>query len=440
MNDPALAPAPLPPATPLAPQPWPVAARVAFYFFFSFWALILAPWPVDSWIPPLGRVYNAALDHALPWIGHHVGIRGDISLALNGSGDRTYDWIYNGTCLALAVLAVPIWAALDRRRRYDRLYDLLRVWVRYYVASTMFSYGILKLFGGQFSKPSPFRYLQAYGDSSPMGLLWTFMGHSKPYVMFSGAAETLGGLLLLSRRTTTIGALVLVGVLGNVVMMNLCYDVPVKLFSSTLLLMSLFLLAPDVRRLIDLFFLQRSAAARVDVLVLPRRWMRIARVVAKVAIIGFMLFGSIRGGRAEARFSFAPKTFFDGIWEIEKVVRDGRELPQPAGDPKTWHRVVVVNQWLNIRQMDSERVASYKSRQDEAHDTIELTPVDQNGDSPKDAKSYTLKATRADHDQITLAGATELGRLELTLRRIDTSKMLLPTRGFHWVSESPYNR
>jgi hypothetical protein len=445
MNGSALARSPLEPSTPtpLLPslQQWPVVARVAFYFFFAYWALLIAPWPIDGWIPPLGRVYGALLDRAIPWIGHHVvGIRGDIATAANGSGDRTYDWLYHGTCLALALAAVPVWAALDRRRRYDRLYDALRTWVRYYLAATMFSYGIIKLFGGQFPSPAPFRLVQTYGDSSPMGLLWTFMGQSKPYVLFSGAAETLGAALLLSRRTTMLGALVLVGVLANVVMLNFCYDVPVKLFSSSLLMMSLFLLAPDARRLVDLFLLRRGVAARVDVLTLPRRWMRIVRVVAKVAIIGFILFTTIRTARANVKFSFAPKTFFDGIWEIQKVVRDGAEVPLPAGDPKTWHRVVLVNEWLNIRQMDSQRVVSYKAQQDEAQDVITVMPVDKNGDTSRDAKSYALKATRADHDHITLAGATDIGRIELTLWRIDTSKMLLRTRGFHWINEAPFNR
>ena len=432
------------PMTPAAAAPslppWPLARRLAFYFSFAFLALLVAPWPVDGWIPPLGRLYGALLDRAMPWIGHHVGIRGEIAIAPNGSGDRTYDWVYYGTCFALALVAVPVWAALDRRRRYDGLAAALRIWVRYYLAATMFGYGIVKLFGGQFAAPAPYRLVQSYGDSSPMGLLWTFMGQSKPYVAFSGAAETLGAALLLSRRTTMLGALVLVGVLTNVVMLNLCYDVPVKLFSATLLMMSLFLLAPDARRLIDLFLLQHGAAPRVDVLTLPRRWMRIVRVVAKVALIGFILFTTIRSGRAEAQFSFAPKTFFDGIWDIEKVVRDGAEVPLPAGDPKTWHRVVFVNDWMNIRQIDSARAASYKAKQDEAHDRITVTPVDDKGNAPAGATSFTLEATRADHDHITLTGMTELGRIELTLRRIDTAKMLLRTRGFHWINETPFNR
>ena len=38
------------------------------------------------------------------------------------------------------------------------------------------------------------------GDMSPMGLLWTFMGHSQPYTKLAGGAEVLGAVLLLSRR------------------------------------------------------------------------------------------------------------------------------------------------------------------------------------------------------------------------------------------------
>ena len=41
--------------------------------------------------------------------------------------------------------------------------------------------------------------------------------------------EVLGALLLLFRRTTALGAAVLAVVLVNVVMMNFCYDVPVKI-------------------------------------------------------------------------------------------------------------------------------------------------------------------------------------------------------------------
>src|SRR5206468_1346164 len=77
-------------------------------------------------------------------------------------------------------------------------------------------YGISKVFFGQFPLPFPGRLVQRFGDASPMGLMWTFMGASPAYVFFAGAMETIGAGLLLFRRTTTLGALVLSGVMLNV--------------------------------------------------------------------------------------------------------------------------------------------------------------------------------------------------------------------------------
>lgn len=41
-----------------------------------------------------------------------------------------------------------------------------------------------------------------------------------------------------------------VAVMANVFMLNLCYDVPVKLFSFQLLLLAIVVAAPDVPRLV----------------------------------------------------------------------------------------------------------------------------------------------------------------------------------------------
>ena len=79
--------------------------------------------------------------------------------------------------------------------------------MRLVVAGAMFTYGINKVFGLQFPEPGMQRLLQDYGDSSPMGLLWTFMGASQPYTMFAGWMETIGGLLLCLRRTQLVGTL-----------------------------------------------------------------------------------------------------------------------------------------------------------------------------------------------------------------------------------------
>src|SRR3546814_5077671 len=64
-------------------------------------------------------------------------------------------------------------------------------------------------------------------------------------------------------------------VMLNVVVMNFCFDIPVKLFSSILLLASLVLLAADASRLVNFFVRDKPVDARAEPgPVFRRRWLR----------------------------------------------------------------------------------------------------------------------------------------------------------------------
>ena len=54
-----------------------------------------------------------------------------------------------------------------------------------------------------------------------MRVLWHSMGTSTAYVVFTGLVEVAGALLLFSRRTTTLGALVLAAAFTNVAILKL---------------------------------------------------------------------------------------------------------------------------------------------------------------------------------------------------------------------------
>src|SRR3954468_4855691 len=118
------------------------------------------------------------------------------------------------------------------------------------------------MIGGQFLLPSPARYIGTYGDSNAMGLLWTLMGSSPGYQSFAGAIELSAGLLLIVPRLATFGALLASAPVTNVLVMNMAYDVQVKIFSAHLLIAAVFLLVPDLSRLWEFFVLQQSAAIR----------------------------------------------------------------------------------------------------------------------------------------------------------------------------------
>ena len=103
----------------------------------------------------------------------------------------------------------------------------------------MLVYGAMKVWCDQFPPISDCQLEAKYGDSSPMGLLWRFMQFSQPYTSATGIVEFTCGLLLICRRTTLLGALCSGAAAFQVFLLNMCFDVPVKLMSGHLVLMAL---------------------------------------------------------------------------------------------------------------------------------------------------------------------------------------------------------
>lgn len=324
-----------------------------------------------------------------------------------------------------------------RRAHYRTLLDWLRVYVRYALASIMLSYGLAKVFKSQFPLPSAGRLMEAYGESSPMGLLWTFMGYSTAYTVFTGAAEVLGGVLLFFRRTTTLGALELTAVLGNVVMLNFCYDVPVKLYSSNLLLMAVFLLGPDLRRLADFFVFGRpTEAAAAGLLPVSPRWRR-ARLGAKTLLVTLILFATTKDAvESWAQWGDrAPKSHLSGLYEIEEFVVNGEA--QPPGSMSRWQRVSIDTYKtmgrLFVRRMDGS-LKRFRVAEDETKRT--LKPSDFEDESQQGMLSYA----RSDGEHLSLEGKVVDDLIAVRLRKVDLGQFLLVNRGFRWINERPYNR
>ena len=179
------------------------------------------------------------------------------------------------------------------------------------------------------------------------------MGYSTAYTVFSGAAEVLGGALLFLRRTTTLGALVICAVMTNIVMLNFCYDVPVKLYSSHLLLMAAFLLIPDVGRLLDVLVWQRPTQPGSLAPPFTSRRLRRGALVVKLSFIGFLLYEGIYGS-IESMKKYgdqAPKIAMHGLYDIEELSYEGQATP-----PR-WRRISVTNYGLNLIERGSRRPA-----------------------------------------------------------------------------------
>jgi hypothetical protein len=424
---------------PAAVPRWGPAKRLAFRFVFSYLGLYLFPTFLSllGYIPSGGALvsgYMGLWKAIVPWVGKRL-FHVDITVFPNGSGDTTYNYVEVVCYAAVAALAALVWTLLDRRRPdYARLHEWLRVYVRFGLGMTMIEYGASKVIPTQFSSPSLGRLMQPFGNASPMGLLWTFMGASAAYTIFAGLSEMLGGLL--GRRTTLLGALVCMGVLINVVMLNFCYDVPVKLYSSHLLAMAFFLAAPDLRRLADLLvFNRRTEPAAVRPL-FKRCWLHrgalVLRAVFLVGLAALALYETY--GLYKQYGAAAPKSPLYGIWNVDSFETDGQVRPPLLTDESRWRRVLFDHaDAIGIQRMDDSR-QGYEMKLDPAKRTLALTRYD----DPKWRSLFSYQ--QPEPGRLVMEGTFDGHKVRAALHHTDPRKLLLVKRGFHWINEYPLNR
>ena len=296
-----LTPPPAPAASP-AQEPvrpaWSSVRKFGFRFAAVYFLLYLLPFPIGSLpIPGNPAQYWGKLENWLAgWTETTIfGLEKPLPIVPLGSGDTMAQWAVFVAWLLVATIAAVVWTLADRRRReYERLEQWVRTYVRFGLAVIMFSYGFAKIIPTQMPAPQLERLVQPWGEFSPMGVLWSFMGYSAVYQTFTGFGEAIGGFLLLFRRTTTLGALLLCGVLANVVLLNYTFDVPAKLYSTHLLAMAVFLAAPDAKRLFGMLVLNRGAVARPMMpLFRNARAARVAGIVAG-AFIGWVCYNNLK--------------------------------------------------------------------------------------------------------------------------------------------------
>lgn len=413
-------------------SPTDLASAFVFRFAALYWALFILPFPAG--VP--GTVWAAELYlEAQKWVVlRAASLLGQPapSFEPTGSGDTLGAWIWLLCNLLLALAGAAVWSALDRRPRSDvRGRAVLRTVLRYYLASSLLSYGFVKIIKVQFPFPSPSSLALSYGESSPQGMLWRFMGYSKPYNVFTGMAEVLGALLLFHRKTTTLGALIIAAVMVNVVMLNFCYDVPVKILSTHLLLLALLLAAPDAKRLLNVLVLNRAVGpAKLDTIDLLQRSRRtrIGLGVLKLAVVagcvGFPLSGAIEG--YEKWGDGAPRTPLYGTYRLELTRGSASDVP--------WRRVTI----------DQQGFVLFGASGPERSWALQFDPT--SGAVVVADFEGGLKLTSADGvgpqpEVVELHGHDASGApLSIRLTSIPPEKMVLVGRGFHWVQEVSYYR
>jgi hypothetical protein len=302
----------------------------------------------------------------------------------------------------------------------------------------MLSYGFGKAFHLQMPYPYLSRLVQPYGDSSPMGLVWTYIGQSKGFSAFVGWSEVICGLLLFFRKTTLVGALLTVVVMGNVFVVNLCYDVPVKLFSFNLEMMALYVAFPYLKNIYQLFIKHQPGLIgnyyQPD---FTKRWFSVGIKIVKVLVIAGALFSGVNDTLEQKKQygDNAPKPPLYGIYNTELVVRNNDTIPPLTTDTTRWRQVILqTSNYARIKLMN-DTVRNYNFKIDTAKCEAVVYPV-------WDTVGKIYFTYIKDHDYLILnSKSNDSGNtIYVRLKRFDEKNFRLMSRGFHWINEYPYNK
>jgi len=195
----------------------------------------------------------------------------------------------------------------------------------YYLALLMLKYGLDKIFKTQFYLPEP-NILY-----TPMGLLdrdilfWSVMGTSHTYNIFMGLMEVIPACMLLYRKTRILGLLILLGVMINIVCVNIGFDISVKLFSSFLVLTNLILLIPSFKKIIQ-FFVFNKAVTLPNITGKKIIKSKVVRISLKTVLILFLFAESLLPYVKSGKYNDdnVARNYLHGAYEVSSIKAESK--------------------------------------------------------------------------------------------------------------------
>jgi hypothetical protein len=405
-------------------------------FLVLFVGLITIPFPLDK-IPKLDFIEEAVLgiyERIVPWVGESLlNLEKPIKVFISGSGDKTYDYVLLLILFLIALIGSVIWSVFDKKNRnYEKLNYWFLVLTRYFLGYYMIYYGLFKIMPIQFGEIAFWRMLQPYGESSPMGLAWTFLGYSKGYNLFMGLSELVGGILLFHRKSRLLGGLVLIPVTINIVAINFFYDVPVKLFSSELLLMAIIVVSPDLKRLLNLIILNKPTNSLNEAKQFVSKKWKLGANILKWAFVILILYNTI-DYTTNLYKSRQDKPELFGLYEVTNFVVNQDTIPPLLSHKTRWRHIFIERPTsIQISRMNKSRYG-LNSEIDTANKKIKLTEFNDS------TLVYSLDYKKTDSTLI-ISGIFRKDTIFCKTKRLGKEDFRLTSREFNWINEYPYNR
>ena len=401
---------------------WTPARRVAFRFgvvyltLFSLATQISGSLLPNPWFTYRGLGRLSPMREVTHWVARtFVGV--DVRLDDVSGGETLSFWIQWFWVLAAAVAIAAVWTLLARRRGYATWLPWCRLAVRVSLAASLIEYGMTKVIPTQFPTPPLSALVTPVGDMTLSALLWTTIGSAPAYEIITGCVEVLAGVLILLPWTVTLGALLGLVSLLQVLLLNLTFDIGVKLVTTHLIALAVILITPMVRLKPD---------TAVEVRLKPDTTAVILPIVLGAYLLGMQTW--INWSFWQAGGGGRPKSVLYGIWNVERLSVDGQVRPPELNDyDRRWRRVIFDAPDAIVFQRTDDSFASFGASLDRSSGTIVLA---------KGASlTWTARFTydRPSDDRLTLAGEMDGHRIDADLQLVDPSAFPLINSGFRWI-------
>lgn len=380
-----------------------------------------------AFIPDTGKIFSPFFEKLARFSGEnifHPG-RGAVYELVSDSAGM---YIHAFNLVFISVFLAWIWMELDKRREnYASLFYWFCVIVRYYLALHMLSYGFNKVFKWQFYLPEPNTLYTPMGEVPRDLLYWSAMGTSRLYNIFMGITEVVAAALLLFRRTTMAGALLTLGIMVNVLFVNLSFNISVKLFSAFLILLCLILLVPRFKSLFHFFFAAGAPSVPQGYPVFSETKKMLYRAAKYTAIV-FLFFSTLWEYARSGIFNDdkAPRPFLHGAYTVTLFVRNGDTLPPLLTDAYRWKRAFVHRRGYFIVQGMNDALSDLELKYDSLSPRLHLLNYI---DSSKCSVHYRL----LNDSTLQLSGNFFGSDLFVQMKKEDLSKLWLLQDEFDWT-------
>jgi hypothetical protein len=370
--------------TPPAATGWKEYEKLALRVFFLYFSIQIVPldWKFYRDLFSVNWAHYSGIFH----LAHYTPRPGNIP--------RFTDW---GIYLLIAAIGASTWGYLEKRKGYQADYNAVYYWfrvlLRYRLAIALLAYGLIKFFPLQSPYPSISNLNTPYGDFTEWKLFSLSLGIVPGYESFLGLVEILAAVLLLNRKTATIGAFIVLLFTGNVFMSNLAYGGGEGVYSFYLVLIALFLFAHDLPRLTNLLAFGRPTAPNRYKPVFTKPWLRYGRIALKTFV--WLFFVVIYGIQAYAASRHNPYQYpakpglskAAGIYNVREFRINKQVLPYSATDSIRWQDVVF-EKWATISIRSNRPVIIDSTNVDNIYTTDEARTFELEGAAARHYYSY----------------------------------------------------